>query len=167
MPISDDLKAVYASAQTYRHYVECLSLQHPGFTGGQRHITNQVGGWVGNVETGELTTFDFVPFAAIPPKEEEQAALTLQVSIDNVSRVFMDELENISSRPELPVVIIYRVYLSDDPTTVQNAPPLRLDIAAVVVTQETISFAASLANLRRLPFPKQLYTTELFPGLLR
>ena len=168
MPISNELAAVYGSAQTYRHYVECLSLHHSGFNFGVHHITNQVGGWTGDLETGETgVEFNFVPFVAIPPKEEEQAALNLQVAIDNVARVLMDELENVASRPDIPIVIYYRVYLSDDPTTVQNSPPLKLDVAAVTATQDAITFTASQANLRRLPFPKQLYTTELFPGLAR
>ncbi len=168
MPISDELKAVYGSVQTYRYFVECLSLHHSGFDGGVEHITNQVGGWVGDLETGETgVEFHYVPFFVIPPKEEEQSAINLQVAIDNVSRVLMDELENVATRPDIPIILRYRVYLSDDPNTVQNAPPLKLDVASVKATQQAITFVATMGNYRRLPFPKQLYDTELFPGLAR
>ena len=127
MPISDDLAAVYGSAPTYKYYVECLSLQHEGFLGGVRHITNQVQGWDGTLEDGlTQVRFEFVPFVVIPPKEAEETATQLQIGIDNVSRILMDELESVAGRPEKPIGCTYRVYLSDDPTTVQNAPPLKL-----------------------------------------
>ena len=168
MPLSDDLAAVYGSAQTYRYYVECMTLIHSGFTGGKLNITNQVGGWTGDLETGETNVeFEYVPFVVVPPKEEEQSAISLQVAIDNVSRRLMHELEGAATRPEIPIVINYRNYLSDDPSTVQNLPVLRLDVASAKATQQSISFVATQGNYRRLPFPKQLYTTELFPGLSR
>jgi hypothetical protein len=168
MPITPELAAVYGSAPTYKHYVETMSLHHNGFDGGVRYITNQVGGWVGLLEDGTTqVTYQYVPFAAVPPKEEEQSALSLQVAIDNSSRELVDELERAAGRPELPIIVYYRVYLSDDANTVQNDPPLRLDVAAVRVTQDAVAFTASLANLRRKPFPKMLYTTDLYPGLAR
>jgi hypothetical protein len=167
MPISDELAAVYGSAPTYKYYIETMSLHHRGFEGGVRYITNQVGGWVGLLETGGQATYEYVPFVAVPPKEEEQSALSLQVAIDNCSRELINELERAAGQPEKPMTVYYRVYLSDDPNTVQNDPPLRLDVANVNVTQEAVAFTASLTNLRRKPFPKMLYTTDLYPGLAR
>jgi hypothetical protein len=78
----------------------------------------------------------------------------------------MSNLESLGQTPNIPIQVIYRVFLSDD-LTVQNDPPLTLDILAVKATQKMVSFSAGLTNLRNKPFPAQLYTTELYPGLAR
>jgi hypothetical protein len=171
MAISAELAAVYATAPVDRYYIECLSLVHPifieaGNNQGEFHMTNQRDSFVGELEDGRFVTFTPVPFTAIPPNAEEQSDLQLQVAINNVSRDLMDNLEKLAQTPNVPIEIYYRVFLSDD-LTVQNDPPLRLDILAVKATQKMISFSAGLTNLRNKPFPALLYTTELYPGLAR
>ena len=168
MPISDELAAVYGSAPTYDHYIECLTLRHKGFSNnGAIQVTSHLQGWNAYIETGAFVKFQFLPFVAIPPKDEETAALTLQVGIDNVSRAIMDELESAAGYPDQPITCIYRVYLASDNTTVQNNPPLKLYISGVVATADNVSFAANIVNLRRQAFPRVLYTTDEFPGLKR
>jgi hypothetical protein len=171
MPISPELAAVYATAPTARYYIETLTLVHPIFrqgtnTFGTFYMTNQRDGFTGTLETGDVAIFEPVPFTAIPPNQEEQSDLQLQVGIDNASRELMSNLESLGETPNIPVKVIYRVFLSDD-LTVQNDPPLTLDILAVKATQKMVSFSAGLTNLRNKPFPAQLYTTELYPGLAR
>jgi hypothetical protein len=169
--ISAELAAVYATAPTARYFIETLTLVHPIFSepgnrDGSFYMTNQRDGFTGTLETGDSAFFNPVPFTAIPPNAEEQSDLQLQVGIDNVSRELMDNLEKLSQTPNVPIIVYYRVFLSDD-LTVQNDPPLKLDILAVKATQKMVSFAAGLTNLRNKPFPAQLYTTELYPGLAR
>lgn len=167
MPISESLKRIYAVAPTDDYYIETLELRHPKFPGGARYITNQLRGWWGRLETTEVVLFQFLPFAAIPPKSEEEGNLTLQVAIDNADRDLMDQLEALAEAPTDPITCYYRVYLASDPETVQNNPPLKLDILSVTATQSAIAFNAGLANLRRRPFPAMLYTTARYPGLAR
>lgn len=167
MPISPELAAVYTSAPVARHYVETLSLEHPGFPE-TRYITNQRTGWTATLEDG-VTIVDFLPlpFQVIPPRAEGEGQVSLQVQIDNASRQLMEDLETLALTPTEPIMVTYRVYLSDDNVTVQNSPPMVLDIQSVVANQTTISFNAGLTNLRNRPFPKILYTTATFPGLSR
>ena len=171
MPISDELKRIYVTAPIDDYYIETLALEHPLFpdTGqgaGVRYITNNRDGWTGDLETGGTATYTYLPFASIPPNGAEQAALTLQVQIDNTSRELMDELELLSTSPTDPIFITYRVYLQSD-TAVQNDPPLRLEILSVVAKLTSIAFTAGMTNLRSRPFPAMLYTTSLYPGLER
>lgn len=167
MAISDQLKRVYASAPTDDFYVETLSLAHPAFEDGIRYLTNHNGGWVGNLETGGAVAYQYLPFIAAPPASADQAAINLQVAIDNADRNLMSELENLSLFPSEPIQVVYRVYLSSDSTTLQNNPPLKLDVSSVRATKDVISFSATMTNLRNRPFPSKLYTTETFPGLER
>lgn len=172
MTISAELKAIYTSAPVDRYYVETMTLKHPIFIEGSNHrgeffMTNQRDGFTGTLEDGRQVEFQPVPFTAIPPNSEEQSDIQLQVGIDNASRQLMEYIERLGRTPNVPILVIYRIYLSDDITTVQNDPPLKLDIISVRATQQLISFTAGNSNMRDKPFPSQLYTTELYPGLAR
>jgi hypothetical protein len=171
MAISDALKAIYAHAPIDRWYVETLTLTHPIFkdavNGGNYYMTNQRDGFTGTLETGEVVDFLPVPFTAIPPNAEEQSDVQLQVAVDNASRQLMEYIEKMGSTPNVPIIVTYRVYLSDDYTTVQNDPPLVLDVANFKATQQFISFTAANSNQRNKPFPALLYTADLYPGLAR
>lgn len=167
MPISEDLKKVYSTAPVDDYYVETLSLDHPAFTLGKRYLCNQIGGWTGFLETGGFVGYEYLPFTAVPPSSADQAAINLQVGIDNASRVLMQELESVAEFPSEPIEVVYRVYLASDPNTLQNDPPLKLYVSSVLANTNIISFSASLTNIRNLPFPSELYTTDFFPGLAR
>ena len=167
MPISPELAAVYATAPVDRYYVETLSLEHPAFENGIRFLTNHNGGWIGDMGDGVIATYQYAPFVAVPPSDADQAAISLQVAIDNAGRELMEELENLSQTPSQPITVTYRVYLSSDPQVLQNDPPLVLSVASVTATQDAVTFAATLTNLRNRPFPSMLYTTQLYPGLER
>jgi hypothetical protein len=167
MPISEELKRVYASAPNDDYYIETLSLEHPTFENGVRYLTNQNGGWIGKLETGGRAAYQYVPFVSLPPSAEDQAAITLNIVIDNASRELMYELENMAQTPSQPITVVYRVYLSSGQETLQNDPPIRLWVSNVVADQRSVSFAATTTNLRNTPFPSKLYNTDLFTGLKR
>lgn len=167
MPLSDELKAVYVTAPYDEYYIETLTLEHPLFPGGVRYITNHLDGWSADLEDTTSVFFQYLPFAAVPPSRAEQAAVELKVGIDNTTGDLMDELERLAEQPTDPIRITYRIYLESDSTTVQNDPPLVLEVLSVSATAQAITFTAGLVNLRNKPFPSVLYSTELFPGLVR
>ena len=167
MPISEELKRIYASAPVDVYYIETLSLYHPIFENGVRHITNQNGGWVGDLAVGQAA-FNYVPFVIVPPSAGDEGALSLKVGIDNAARSVMADLETLSETPSQPIEVIYRIYLSNDLTgAIQNDPPLKLWVSSVLATQEAVTFSATTTNLRDLPFPRVLYSIDNFPGLER
>mgnify|MGYP006076073273 FL=1 len=166
MAISNKLKAIYATAPANDFYIETLQILHPKLSGGSFAITNHRDGFSGIIENGATMQFIYLPFGTIPPKTEEGGNLTLQVALDNTSRELMDELELMATEPETPIVIVYRVFLNSD-NTIQNDPPLRLDVTGVSASSQAISFNAGLANLRNKPFPAQLYKIANYPGLAR
>ena len=167
MAISEELKKIYATAPNDDFYVETLSLEHPIFEHGVTHITNQNGGWVGNLESGGQAAYTYVPFTVIPPSSGDEGALVLKVVLDNSARPLIDSLEYMSQTPSQPIKLVFRIYINSDPETIQNSPPLVMYVSSVLATQESISFAATTTNLRDLPFPRQLYSIDLYPGLER
>lgn len=162
MTISAELRRIYASAPDDNYYIECMSLAHPGFASEIVYITNQLGGL--NAGPGY---FQYVPFRIVYPKAGESGALSMQVQIDNVSKSIMDELESIANAPNEPIIVTVMIFLANDLTTIQNDPPLVLNCSTFVATEDVVSFTASTTNLRSRPFPSQLYTTSLYPGLKR
>ena len=172
MAISEGLKEIYATAPVDRFYIETLTLTHPIFIEGDNRtgeffMTNQRDGFTATLEDSRSVEFAPVPFTAIPPNSQEQSDIQLQVGIDNSSRELMSQLERLGRTPNVPIIVTYRVYLSDDYSEPQNLPPLILDIISVKATQQFVSFTAGNSNQRDKPFPSQLYTTELYPGLAR
>ena len=174
MAISDELRRIYASNPTDKFYVETISLAHPVFENGISYFTNQNGGWVGNLEAGGQAAYQYLPFVTLPPASEDEAALTLQVTMDNSSRTLMETLEFMGTTPQQPIEVVYRIYIGtvtggtvQQSPILQNDPPLRLWVSSVLATQDAVSFSATTSNLRDLPFPRQLYTTGLYPGLER
>jgi hypothetical protein len=165
MPVSDELKRVYTSAPRDDYYIETLSIEHPLIT--TRYLTNQYPSFTADLEDTTPITFEYVPFQVIPPRASEDAALSLQVAIDNTSRELVDELEILSAQPTEPIILKYRVYTASDLTSPANDPPMTLDITSLNMTNSIITFSAGTTNLRSLPFPKVLYTVEEFPGLSR
>ena len=168
MPVSPELARIYASAPSDDYYVETMELRHPGFLGEVRYITNESGGFTGTLED-EVTEvyFEPVPFAVVPPSSGEESVARMQVVIDNVGKVLVDELEELSERPTEPIRLTFRIYLKSDPATVQNDPVLKLDVLGVVMTNDAVTFEAGLINIRSLPFPSVLYDVDMFPGLNR
>ena len=167
MTISTELQAVYATAPVDVYYIETLSLEHPAFENGIRFLTNHNGGWIGDMGDGVVATYEYAPFAAVPPANADQGNVTLQVGIDNAGRELMLELERLSLVPSQPIEVVYRVYLSNAGGVLQNDPPLKLSVSSVTATTDIVAFSATLTNLRNRPFPAVLYTTEQFPGLER
>jgi hypothetical protein len=165
-PISNALAAVYATAPREDYYIETLELSHSAFPNGARFITNQLAGWTANLENGAVATFDYLPFAAIPPNSAEDNNISLNVAIDNASVELMEQLEALAAAPTEAIIIRYRVYLASS-AEVQNDPPLKLDILSVTANQDVITFTAGLSNLRAIPFPNIVYSTALYPGLKR
>ena len=174
MPISDDLKRVYSSAPTDKHYIETLELQHPIFReattinpSSSLYLVNQVTPWDAALESGQTVTFTPAPFVVIPPNSQESSAIQLQCALDNSDRSVMDNLEHLANFPNIPIVVYYRVYLSDDATGPAKDPPLKLYVLTVTATDSTITFNAGLSNLRLKPFPSRTYNIQEFAGLAR
>lgn len=174
MPISDDLKRIYASAPVDVYYIETLQLNHPIFLEASTinpsssvYLVNQPGGLDAKLEDGSDVTYESAPFVAIPPNSQESNAIQLQVALDNASRALMDNLERLSQYPNIPITVYYRVYLSNDLTVVQNNPPLKLYVLNVTATTSTITFNAGLTNIRSKPFPNRVYNVDEFAGLAR
>lgn len=116
------------------------------------------------LETGELVTFEPVPFQFRLPKSSEAGSQSLDISMDNVDARISDFIT--AARGSLaPVEVIYRPYLSSDLSGPQMDPPLVLYLKGAAITATTASAQASFIDIVNKRFPNDYYTGDRFPGL--
>lgn len=171
MAISDALKKIYASAPPAgvpgSRYVETLQLHHPGFTTTDHYITNDVNPWTFELETGGLVEFMPVPFALVLPRSDGEGRQDMQITIGNIGRVIMQELEQAVLQPTEHVDCTYRVYLDVPESLPQNDPVMSLTIAQITAQTQAITCIAGRADILNRTFPLDIYRIDRFPGLDR
>jgi hypothetical protein len=89
---------------------------------------------------------------------------TINITIDNtdlaVSKYLASAIKN-----NLPIEIVYRLYLSSDPIYPQNNPPLRVFLTNVEISGSTVSGELNWIDLTNATFPNTFYIKENFPSL--
>lgn len=166
MPISDTLRRIYAAAPGDIHYVEAISISHPGLNG-DLHLTNRALNFEGTIENGAVVTFYSMPFSVGLPNKDTTGNLEMKLVFSNVQQELMKEIENMAAQPYAAAVIKYRLYVNTDFTVQQLDPPITLDIGQFQITRPYITAIATRVNLHNKPFPSYLYNTKYFPGLDR
>ena len=166
MPISAELKRIYASAPTDVDYVETLEFSHPRFSK-TYYFTNDVHSWDFLDENGQSVTFEVMPFEIQLPQSNNSGAQELQVAMCNVGLEMMDELESANQTPDKNITCVYRVYLNRPNSQPQNIPVLSLFISDISADELTVTATASRFDVLSKGFPTKVYTTDNFPGLKR
>lgn len=166
MTISAALKEVYASAPATQRYVETLAFSHSLFDK-TYYLTNDNQPWSFLLETGQLVTFQVMPFRIVLPNSDGKGNQDMKLTLANIGRQLIDPLESAIALPSEPVRCVYRVYLDQVSSSPQNSPPLTLIITGVQVNREAVSATATRADVLNRVFPFQFYKLETFPGLRR
>lgn len=166
MTISPKLAKIYASAPLDDEAYETMELRHPRFSR-VWYITSNPVIFKATLEDGTtVVDFDPIPFTVRLPGNEHGGRQDLQISISNVDRVFIDELEMANALPTSRIDIVYRVFAKSD-LSAPAATPIRLSITDVQANNETVDAVATRADLLNHPFPSLLYGPREYPGLVR
>ena len=168
--LSQALKEAYAAAPGNVVAYHTLEIYHPSFT----HPIRVVRDFVDLEATLESTaprnasqavTFVGFAFDIVPPEVSTTGVPSCQVTIDNVSRDIVANLELAISSNQA-ITIIYRLFLSSDLTAPQNNPPMTLTVIAMTADVFKVTATATFGDLVNKKFPSQQYTVETFPGLV-
>lgn len=173
MPLTPEQRRLYASAPAEQVEQETLTLTHPGFSK-VYHITSYPKAFEGLV-SGVPVTFEPVPFAITLPADDGRGQQDMRLTIGNVARVMVHELEAAARRPDpTPILMDYRMYIKDIsvpdsglPPSPMPDPPLRLHFSQIEMTATGISGTATRADIINRRFPWRVYTLHRFPGLDR
>ncbi len=168
--LSEALKEAYTAVPDNTVIYHTLELRHPAFTTPIR-VVRDYQDFDARLEAnapdnpGEIVTFVRFAFEFSKPAVTSTGVPTLQIQIDNVSRLIAASIENALTSTEL-VTAIYREYISTDTSGPQNDPPLQMQITDVQVDVFKITATAGFTDLQNKKFPTLAYDTELFPGLV-
>ena len=166
MTISAALKAVYASAPATSRYIETLAFSHSLFSQ-TYYMTNDNQPWQYLLETGQLVTFNVMPFKIVLPTSDGKGKQDMALTIANIGRDLVDPLESAIAKPSEPIRCVYRVYLDQPSTSPQNTPPLSLIITSINVTRDAVAATATRSDVLSRAFPYNFYRYTDFPGLRR
>ena len=162
--IEDALKEVYALAPNDRVALETIELSHPAL-GESIWMVQDRTEWNLTLEDGlTVQTFEPIPFRFALPAVGANGVQEMQIEIDNIDRRVTDFVDSIGTI-NAPVEVTYRPYLSDDPTTVQMDPPLKLFLTDLRIDAFAVTGRATFTNVVNSKFLTEYYDRQRFPGL--
>ena len=168
--LSQALKEAYAAAPDSVVAYHTLEIYHPSFTQPIRVVRDFVDLQATLESTAprdasQSVTFIGFGFDIVPPEVSATGVPQCQITIDNVSRDIVANLE-LAIASNQPITVIYRLFLSSDLSAPQNNPPMTLTIISMSADVFKVTATATFGDLVNKRFPSQMYTTDRFPGLV-
>jgi hypothetical protein len=162
MTISAALQDRY-STEVDIDWWEAIVLSHPKIE--TLYLANLPVEQVGLVD-GVAQVFRPLPFKTIQPKRDGTGRQEMQLVIENIGLGAVGVLDQALEDPSTPISCRYTIYLFGSPEP-QVDPPIVLNLSDISVTQEAVACSASRSDILNLPFPREVYRPDLFPGLDR
>jgi hypothetical protein len=157
--LSQAIQEAYASAPIDVIIYHTLEIYHPNFNAPIRVVRGHENLTAGG-QVYQAFAFDFTLPSVTP-----NGAMGLSITIDNVDRLIVQQLE-LASQSADGIIVTYKAWLSTDLSTPQNNPPLILEVESVSANASTVTAFAVLGNFKNRKFPARIYTDAEFPGLL-
>jgi hypothetical protein len=163
--LQEALKEAFALAPSATVLLETLEISHPSLPSGTIWIVKDRQNWTFTLEDGiTQQVFQAAAFNLALPAAGSNGLQTLKITIDDIN-LQVSNFCNAAKGYNTPVSIVYRPYLSTDPTTCQMIPPLKLSLTDAVVTPQGVTATCSFMDVNNANFPSQLYNQTRFPGL--
>ena len=157
-------KEAYANADDNRVMLYTLELMHPQFTQPLRIVADN-DPLTAEIETGDTVLFTPFFFSIKRPPISEEPDPSLQITVDNVSG-FMTPYLDIASRSGDSIHVAFRPFLIDEgDNSITRLSSIKLAIRNASATMTSVTLTAAHINPANLPFPKENYTSDRFPGL--
>ena len=157
MTITNALKELYVSSGS-DVILHTLSLKHHAW-GQAYYLVRDWASLNAALEDGSVVTFQRHAFNIQGPDVDETGGISLGIVMDNVGRELTTLLQKAASdENQVPIEVIYRIYLESDTSGPQNDPPLKLYLKSVKITDTTISGVAEMVNFHNRKFPNVKYS---------
>lgn len=161
--LSQAIKEAYAIGASSATRYDTLEISHPSQPQ-SIFLVRSLAPLTAKLEDGTDVTFEAVGFNMKLPASTQSGTQTLDISIDNVNNRVSDFINQTKASRE-PVEVTYRPYLSNDLSTPQMIPPLKLYLKAVKVRPDVVSARASFIEVVNKRFPSDDYNRQRFPSL--
>ncbi len=168
--LSEAIKEAYASAPSGVVILHTLEFRHAEFSAPLRVVRNTV-----NItatleddapeDGGDAVEFQYYAFEFTLPEVSDGATSELIITIDNVNRVIVENLE-LAVQSADPLYVTYRPYLSTDLSAPQMDPPLTMLVQHIEVDIFRVTARCGFGDIVNRAFPSEDYTASRFPGLV-
>lgn len=116
---------------------------------------------------GDLVTYTASSFAFSLPDSSGEGVQNLKLTVPNANGEASKWLDQIPIDNEVPIEVIYRVYLTDKPSDYGplNDPPIKMFIRDIQIDVFSVSAVAVFKSIVNKKYPSEYYTLEKFPTL--
>ena len=158
-------REAYANCRVREIHLATLEINDPAFTDPLRVVADN-DDLVATLEDGTTATFVALGFELVRPPVNQEPDPSITIKIDNVSGQVTPYLE-LASRSGNQTTMTFRPYLYDETTgdVTLIGQPLKLNVRNASADFTNISITAAHINPANLPFPREDYTPDRFPGL--
>ncbi len=159
-------KEAYANCRTREIHLATLEINDPAFTEPLRIVADN-DDLIAKLEDGSTATFIALGFELVRPPVNEEPDPSITIKIDNVSGQLTPYLE-LAAKSGNQTTMTFRPYLFNEETeeVILLGQPLKLNVRNASADFSNISITAAHINPANLPFPRENYTPDRFPGLV-
>ena len=159
-------RRVLASAPDQQSPLWGITLSHPLFS--ETHwLINRPYGRVITLENDELQVYQPCYFVLVLPNMDGKGQQDAQISLQNVDRMIVDELERANNDPTQRIVMTIRLFLEDDLEAGPQNVPLELSLTNIQANQSVVTATAGRSDVLNRPYPLEVYRIDRWPGLDR
>lgn len=157
---------VLASAPNAQMPLWGLTLAHSQFS--QTHwIINRPTAMTLTLEDSTAQPYQPAYFEMVLPKMDGKGQQDIQLTLQNVDRVIVDELEAANALPSERIQVTLRLFLESDPGAGPQNEPLVLSLSNVQASSQTVTGTAGRSDILNRMFPAEVYRITRWPGLDR
>lgn len=170
MTISQELAERY-STEVDVDWCDALVITHPKIT--PIYICNHTDPITGNITdiSGNTLTETFypVPFKINLPTRDSSGRQDFGLSISNIFGVGKTLMDQAIQDPSVPITMMYTIFIIGlgDPAIPQYDPAIELFLTEITMNDVAITANATRNDILNMPFPREIYRPDWFPGLNR
>lgn len=164
--LSEALREAYASASVEFEVVNTFEITAETVTG-----FSPIRVCDGNIERNfaledlSVVTFSPYPFTLTMPSVDNYGIKELSIDIKNVDGSVITLLDTIRNLDQA-ILIKFRTYIAEYGSAGPQTPrPVSLEVTGLVATVFGVSIKASISDIVNCPFPNDIYSISLYPGL--
>lgn len=170
MTISAELAQRYSSEVDIDWY-DALAITHPQITPIYicNHLTEIVGNITNIAGVTETHTFIPAPFKISLPARDSSGRQDFGLSISNIMNIGKTLMDQAIQDPTTPITMMYTIFIPGDttPANAQLDPAIELFLTDIALTDSVITATATRNDILNMPFPREIYRPDFFPGLNR
>jgi len=144
-----------------------LTLEHSQFSQPSFWLVNRPYAVTAFLENGAAQTYEPAYFELQLPTMDGQGQQDAQISMQNIDRRIIDELERAAALPSERIQVTLRLFVETDLASGPQNVPMRLSFSALSANNIAVAGTAGRPDTLNRAFPTEVYRVDRWPGLDR